>query len=38
VRFYLRCCARMALLTARELGLPEVRPPSPVRLAMPAAP
>jgi uncharacterized protein (UPF0548 family) len=38
VRFYLRCCARMARLTARELGLPEMQPPPAVRLATPATP
>jgi uncharacterized protein (UPF0548 family) len=38
LRFYVRCCARMARLTARELGLPEVHPPPAVRLARPAAP
>jgi uncharacterized protein (UPF0548 family) len=38
VRFYLRCCARMARLTARGLDLPEVQPPPAVRLATPAAP
>jgi uncharacterized protein (UPF0548 family) len=38
LRFYFRCCERMARLTARELGLPEVQPPAVVRLAMPAAP
>ena len=32
VRFYLRCCERMARLTARELGLPEAPPPPAVRL------
>lgn len=38
LRFYYRCCERMARLTARELGLPEVQTPPAVRLAMPAAP
>lgn len=38
VRFYLRCCARMARLTARELGLPDAQPPPAVRLATPAGP
>jgi hypothetical protein len=38
VRFYLGCCARIARLTARELGLPEVQRPPAVRLAMAAAP
>jgi hypothetical protein len=32
VRFYLRCCARMARLTARELGVPEGQRPPAVRL------
>ncbi len=32
VRFYLRCCERMARLTARELELPETPPPPAVRL------
>jgi uncharacterized protein (UPF0548 family) len=32
VRFYLRCCERIARLTARELGLPEDPPPPAVRL------
>ena len=32
VRFYLRCCERMARLTARELGLPDEPPPPAVRL------
>jgi len=35
VRFYLRCCERMARLTARELGLPEAPPPPAGRLRMP---
>jgi uncharacterized protein (UPF0548 family) len=38
VRFYLRCCARMARLTARELGVPESRTPPAVRLATPTGP
>lgn len=38
VRFYLRCCVRMARLTARELGVAEAQPPPAVRLAMTAAP
>jgi uncharacterized protein (UPF0548 family) len=32
VRFYLRCCARIARLTARELGLPGAPPAPTVRL------
>ena len=32
LRFYVRCCERMARLTARELGLPETRPAPAVRL------
>jgi uncharacterized protein (UPF0548 family) len=32
LRFYARCCDRMARLTARELGLPEAPPPPAVRL------
>jgi uncharacterized protein (UPF0548 family) len=32
VRFYFRCCERMARLTARELGLPAAPPPPAVRL------
>ena len=28
LRFYARCCDRMALLTARELGLPSPSPPA----------
>jgi uncharacterized protein (UPF0548 family) len=32
LRFYFRCCARMARLTAEELGLPPRRPPPAVRL------
>jgi hypothetical protein len=32
VRFYLRCCERIARLTARELGLPDEPPPPAVRL------
>jgi hypothetical protein len=32
VRFYLRCCERMARLTAQELGLPGDSPPPAVRL------
>jgi uncharacterized protein (UPF0548 family) len=31
VRFYRRCCERMARLTARELGLPVESPPATVR-------
>jgi uncharacterized protein (UPF0548 family) len=38
VRFYLRCCERIAVLTARELGLPEAPPPPAVRLAPADAP
>jgi uncharacterized protein (UPF0548 family) len=38
VRFYLRCCERIAVLTARELGLPETPPPPAVRLAAADAP
>jgi uncharacterized protein (UPF0548 family) len=38
LRFYFRCCERMARLTARELGRPEVPSPPAVRLATPAAP
>jgi uncharacterized protein (UPF0548 family) len=37
LRFYFRCCERMARLTARELGLAEVQPPPAVRLATPAS-
>jgi uncharacterized protein (UPF0548 family) len=32
LRFYHRCCERIAVLTARELGLPERVPPRAVRL------
>ena len=32
LRFYFRCCERMARLTARELGLPEELPPPAVQL------
>jgi hypothetical protein len=32
VRFYERCCERVARLTARELGLPGDPPPPAVRL------
>ena len=32
LRFYRRCCDRIARLTARELGLPETPPPPAVRL------
>jgi uncharacterized protein (UPF0548 family) len=35
VRFYFRCCERMARLTARELGLPD-DPPPPVARLVPA--
>jgi uncharacterized protein (UPF0548 family) len=32
IRFYLRCCERMARLTAHELGLPDDPPPPAVRI------
>ena len=32
VRFYLRCCARIARLTSSSLGLPDRTPPPAVRL------
>ena len=32
LRFYRRCCERMARLTARELGLPHEAPPPAVRI------
>ena len=32
IRFYLRCCERIARLTARELGLPDDPPPPAVRM------
>jgi uncharacterized protein (UPF0548 family) len=32
VRFYFRCCERIARLTARELGLPDEPPPPAARL------
>jgi uncharacterized protein (UPF0548 family) len=32
LRFYARCCDRIARLTARQLGLPETPPPAAVRL------
>jgi len=38
VRFYLRCCERMARLTARELGLTEAPPPPGMRLEPADAP
>jgi uncharacterized protein (UPF0548 family) len=38
VRFYLRCCERIARLTARELGLPDEPPPAAVRLEQADAP
>jgi uncharacterized protein (UPF0548 family) len=38
LRFYERCCDRIARLTARELGLPEVPPPPAVRLRSAYAP
>jgi uncharacterized protein (UPF0548 family) len=37
VRFYLRCCERIARLTAHELGLPDDHPPAAVRLQDPDA-
>jgi uncharacterized protein (UPF0548 family) len=38
VRFYLRCCERIARFTARELGLPDAPPPPAVRLRPADAP
>jgi uncharacterized protein (UPF0548 family) len=38
VRFYLRCCERIARLTARELGLPDRAPPPAMRLREARAP
>jgi uncharacterized protein (UPF0548 family) len=38
VRFYFRCCERIARLTARELGLPDDPPPPTVRLLEADAP
>jgi hypothetical protein len=38
LRFYLRCCERMARLTARALGLPEDHPPPAVRIREADAP
>ena len=38
LRFYGRCCDRLARLTARELGLPEAPPPPAVRLGSADAP
>jgi uncharacterized protein (UPF0548 family) len=38
LRFYARCCERMAVLTARELGLPPDPPPPVVRIAQADAP
>ena len=38
VRFYRRCCERMARLTAQELGLPADPPPPAVRLEAADAP
>jgi uncharacterized protein (UPF0548 family) len=38
VRFYLRCCERVARLTAEELGLPGEPPPPAVRLREADAP
>jgi uncharacterized protein (UPF0548 family) len=32
VRFYFRCCERMARLTAHELGLPDDQPPPAARI------
>jgi uncharacterized protein (UPF0548 family) len=32
IRFYLRCCERVARLTARELGLPHEAPPPAVQI------
>jgi hypothetical protein len=32
LRFYMRCCERMALLTARELGRPDGPSPPPAVL------
>ena len=32
IRFYLRCCERVARLTAHELGLPDDSPPPAVRI------
>jgi uncharacterized protein (UPF0548 family) len=38
LRFYLRCCERMVVLTARELGLPPDAPPPAVRIEEADAP
>lgn len=38
IRFYLRCCERMARLAARELGLPDEPPPPAVRIPEAATP
>jgi uncharacterized protein (UPF0548 family) len=38
LRFYLRCCDRIARLTALELGLPDEPPPPAVRLSSPVRP
>jgi hypothetical protein len=38
LRFYVRCCERIARLTARELGLPEDLPPPAVDLLEADAP
>jgi uncharacterized protein (UPF0548 family) len=38
LRFYFRCCERIARLTARELGLPDDPPPPAVRLLEADAP
>jgi uncharacterized protein (UPF0548 family) len=38
LRFYRRCCERVARLTARELGLPEDAPPPTARLQTADAP
>ena len=32
MRFYARCCERIARLSARELGLPEAPPPPASRI------
>ena len=38
LRFYVRCCERIARLTARELGLPDDPPPPAVDLLEADAP
>jgi uncharacterized protein (UPF0548 family) len=38
LRFYLRCCERIAVLSARELGLPPDPPPPAVRIEEADAP